>query len=200
MEILGVQADIYREKNELDKAMKKNKEEEILARELDSLSDIASSLQSQAIIRKTWGDLDGAMHLLSDQENICLSSSDIDLLTTNIFTTIDSQVRKLEKNLFLLPTIVTLAPFLGLLGTVWGILVTFSELQMHSGANNAILGGLSMALATTVFGLVVAIPTLIAHNYIKNNIRQYETDMEHFSHLVLAAIEIQYRKVDLSKW
>ena len=128
-----------------------------------------------------------------------LSVSDIELLESHLSVSITNQVRKLEKNLFILPTVVTLAPFLGLLGTVWGILLTFSELQMSGLAtsNQVVLSGLSMALATTVLGLVVAIPALIAYNYLKNSIRHYETEMEHFSHMMLASIELQYRKVDV---
>jgi biopolymer transport protein TolQ len=56
------------------------------------------------------------------------------------------------------------------------------------------LSGLSMALATTVLGLLVAIPALIGHGYLKNKERETRQDMETFSHTLLAAIELQYRK------
>ena len=99
----------------------------------------------------------------------------------------------------MLSTIVTLAPFLGLLGTVWGILLTFSNLQMHSltSGNSAVLAGLSMALATTVVGLIVAIPALVAYNYLKTSVKDIAADMENFSHRLLTTVEIQYRKVDI---
>jgi biopolymer transport protein TolQ len=91
-----------------------------------------------------------------------------------------------------------LAPFLGLLGTVWGILTTFSEMTTQSGGGHqAILSGLSLALATTVLGLVDAIPALIGYNYLKNTIQEFETEMGEFAHLALASIELQYRKVDV---
>jgi biopolymer transport protein TolQ len=92
-----------------------------------------------------------------------------------------------------------LAPFLGLLGTVWGILTTFSELQVQgsSSSHQMVLGGLSLALATTVFGLIDAIPALIGYNYLKNTIRDFQTEMEKFASELLASIEMQYRKVDL---
>jgi len=104
----------------------------------------------------------------------------------------------LEKNLFVLSTIVTLGPFLGLLGTVWGILLTFSELHSRgiSSSNAAMLAGLSMALATTVIGLVVAIPAVIGYNYIKNAGREYLREMEDFSQVLLSTLELQYRKPD----
>jgi biopolymer transport protein TolQ len=127
-----------------------------------------------------------------------LSPSDIDCVQSYLYSTIATQVKGLEKNLFILSTIVTLGPFLGLLGTVWGILTTFSNLQVQGSAhtNQMVLGGLSLALATTVMGLVDAIPALIGYNYLKNAIRDFETEMEGFSTEILASIEMQYRKVE----
>lgn len=127
-----------------------------------------------------------------------LSPSDVDFVDTHLLSAISNQIKYLEKNLFVLSTTVSLGPFLGLLGTVWGILTTFSELQTQgTGATNqAVLGGLSLALATTVLGLLDAIPALIGYNYLKNVIGSYETDMQGFSTEILAAVEMQYRKVD----
>jgi biopolymer transport protein TolQ len=136
--------------------------------------------------------------LQNEKKSVYLSQSDIDLLESHIHVTSINLSKDLEKNLFVLSTIVTLAPFLGLLGTVWGILITFSELQVNSltSGNSAILSGLSMALATTVVGLVVAIPALIAYNYLKNSIKEFNKDLDLFSHKLLTTIEIQYKKVD----
>src|SRR4029078_12125978 len=109
------------------------------------------------------------------------------------------QVKHLEKNLYILSTTVSLAPFLGLLGTVWGILTTFSEMQSKTAGSThqMVLGGLSLALATTVLGLLDAIPALIGYNYLKNTIRDLEVDMEGFSTEILASVELQYRQVDI---
>lgn len=128
-----------------------------------------------------------------DKERIFLSGADLELIAANTYSTIATQHKILEKNLFILSTIVTLGPFLGLLGTVWGILLTFSELQGAQG-NSSMLSGLSMALATTVVGLIVAIPALIGYNYLKNRGKEYRRDMEHFSDLLLTNLELQYRK------
>ena len=132
------------------------------------------------------------------KKEVYLSKTDIELLEAHVLTTISSETKRLEKNLFILSTVVTLAPFLGLLGTVWGILVTFSEL--HKGAsvssNSAILGGLSTALVTTVIGLVIAIPALIFYNYLKNSLKTFSSEMEDFLYRLLSTIEIQYRKTD----
>lgn len=128
-----------------------------------------------------------------------LSTTDIDIVDAHLMSTIASQTKSLEKNLFILSTIVALGPFLGLLGTVWGILTTFSELQTQTAGstNQLVLGGLSLALATTVLGLLDAIPALIGYNYLKNTISVFETEMEGFSTEILASVEMQYRKVDI---
>jgi biopolymer transport protein TolQ len=128
-----------------------------------------------------------------------LSPADLEIVETYVLTTISAQVKKLEKNLFILSTIITLGPFLGLLGTVWGILITFSELNSGTSvsSNAAVLGGLSTALSTTVLGLVIAIPALISYNYLKNTIKNYASDMEDFLYQLLSSVELQYRKVDI---
>ena len=135
-----------------------------------------------------------------ESQNIYLTTSDIDLLEQHVATTISSQCKILEKHLFILSTIVTLAPFLGLLGTVWGILVTFAELHSggSAGSNAAILGGISTALATTVLGLVIAIPALISYNYLRTHLKAFSSDMEDFLSTLLSTLELQYRKVDVT--
>lgn len=134
---------------------------------------------------------------LGDGAKDRLSSSDLELIELQMATAASFQCHAMEKNLFILSTVVTLGPFLGLLGTVWGILTTFSQLPHgFSTGNAAMLTGLSMALATTVIGLVVAIPALVGYNYLKNASREYRKEVDQFSHLLLATVEIQYRRDD----
>jgi biopolymer transport protein TolQ len=133
------------------------------------------------------------------QLSVYLSRDDIQLVEAHVYAVITNQKEFLEKHLFLLPTITTLAPFLGLLGTVWGILVMFSGLQLSGNfsSNTLVLGGLSTALATTVLGLLIAIPSLIAYSCLRQAIKSYTSEMQDFGHLLLSTIELQYRKVDL---
>ncbi len=150
----------------------------------------------QALKQKTLEILNKNHFFAEEKENIFLTRSDLELVESHVLTTISSESKRLEKNLFILSTITTLAPFLGLLGTVWGILTTFSELQAGANAssNSAILGGLSTALATTVLGLVIAIPALIAHNWLRNSFKYFTSDMEDFLYKLLSTVELQYRK------
>jgi biopolymer transport protein TolQ len=126
------------------------------------------------------------------------SATDLDLLESELHVAIGRQVKSLEKNLYLLPTIANLGPFIGLLGTVWGILLSFSSMQTRLG-NEGLLAGLSLALATTVIGLVVAIPALVGNNYFKNAVRMFRQDMEDFSHQLLASLEIHYARGEHAK-
>lgn len=127
-----------------------------------------------------------------------LSTADISLLESHACSTISSVTKYMERNLYILSTIVTLAPFLGLLGTVYGILVTFSNLNMGGAAasNQAVLSGLSLALTTTVIGLVDAIPALIGYNYLKSEINDFDHEMEKFATDTLSTFELCYRTVE----
>ncbi|HRD55112.1 MAG TPA: MotA/TolQ/ExbB proton channel family protein [Parachlamydiaceae bacterium] len=132
----------------------------------------------------------------SEKEKVFLSPADISFIDAQLKGAIAIKLNDLERNLFILSTITSLAPFLGLLGTVWGILTTFSELQSMN--SSAMLGGLSLALATTVIGLIDAIPALIGYNYFKNAIRDFEVEMEGFSREILSSVEMNYRQVDIA--
>lgn len=139
------------------------------------------------------------LELLKKNQQAYLSRSDIELASSWLKNVCSLEVKKVEKNLYLLSTIASLAPFLGLLGTVWGILLTLKELQMTVGVqtSRSFMGDLSMALGTTVFGLLVAIPALIGNNYLRSMIREFAADLESFSQKLLATVELQYRKVDV---
>lgn len=132
-------------------------------------------------------------------ESPTLSPSDINIVESHLLSTVAKETKYLEKYLYLLATVVSLGPFLGLLGTVWGILTTFAHLQTDTSGNTnqMVIGGLSLALATTVLGLIDAIPALIGYNYLKNTIRDFSIDMECFSSDILSQVEMQYRKVDI---
>ncbi len=134
-----------------------------------------------------------------EKESTMLSASDIALLETHATSTISSVTKYLERNLYLLSTIVTLSPFLGLLGTVYGILGTFSGLSGEAGLgiNQQVLGGLSLALTTTVLGLINAIPALVGYNYLKNSISDFDHEMERFATEVLSTVNMHYRNVEV---
>ncbi len=132
--------------------------------------------------------------LNKNQEMAGLQGSDLDLIGTYLEICTSQTIKYLERHLFLLSTITTLGPFLGLLGTVWGILTTFAQMSNKTAgvSNDAILAGLAMALGTTILGLLVAIPALIGYNLLKNGNREMHTEMQEFSSFLLATVQMQY--------
>lgn len=89
------------------------------------------------------------------------------------------QVAELERFVPLLGTIAAAAPFIGLLGTVIGIIRAFRSLAFSGGAGpQVVAGGISEALVATAVGLFVAIPALVAYNYFSTKIRRMTESME----------------------
>jgi biopolymer transport protein TolQ len=86
----------------------------------------------------------------------------------------------------LLATISTVSPLLGLLGTVWGIYISFQQMGMQENTNlSTVSQGISEALLTTVAGLLVAIPAVFAHNAIVRAVRSLENHMESFAYEII---------------
>jgi biopolymer transport protein TolQ len=95
---------------------------------------------------------------------------------------IDDEILRMEERLGLLGSIVSAAPFVGLLGTVWGVMMAFTGMAAQGKADiNALAPGVSGALLTTVVALLVAIPALVGYNGLTTQIRAITVDMENFS-------------------
>ncbi len=92
------------------------------------------------------------------------------------------EVTKLERNMNLLATTATVSPFIGLFGTVWGIIDAFQGLAMAGAASlRAVAPGISEALLTTALGLAAAIPASIFYNLFGGAIKEFGARMEDFS-------------------
>ena len=91
-------------------------------------------------------------------------------------------------------TIVTFTPMLGLLGTVWGVLDAFAEMGAAGSANLATIApSISAALVTTVVGLLIAIPGVIAYNRMNAAIRNLISDMEGFADELIGRIACEFQ-------
>jgi len=100
---------------------------------------------------------------------------------------------KLENQMILLATAVSGAPFLGLLGTVWGVMETFGGVAESGSANLAAMApGVSAALITTVTGLLVAIPAMFGYNFLVTSIRGLIVQMDNFAAELSSEFEHQY--------
>ena len=100
------------------------------------------------------------------------------------------EITRLERNMPWLAIVAAVSPFVGLLGTVWGIIDAFHGLGTAGAATlRAVAPGISEALITTAFGLVAAIPAVIAYNLIGASIRELAARSDDFTLEVLNAVE-----------
>ncbi len=92
-----------------------------------------------------------------------------------------NEIGEMERHLILLSTTASAAPFLGLLGTVWGIMHSFLSMGMQGAASIEVVGpGIAEALITTIAGLAAAIPALVAYNAFVRSVRRKETQLDLF--------------------
>lgn len=153
------------EKNQLYKALRTGSKEEILKLckdKTDSVSKSVTKIVSNMDIN--FGELD---------------NSHRQVIEGIISESILEQTTELEKGMSLLGTVVNAAPQLGLLGTVTGMIAAFSALTRNGTSTAKIVaGGISEALYTTAFGLIVAIPALVFYNYFNRRIDVIVAEME----------------------
>lgn len=106
---------------------------------------------------------------------------------------VGEQGLKLESQMIVLATAVSGGPFLGLLGTVWGVMDTFTGIALAGRADLlAMAPGVSGALITTAVALAVAIPAMFGYNYLITSVRSLTIEMENFSAELAAQIERHY--------
>jgi biopolymer transport protein ExbB/TolQ len=101
---------------------------------------------------------------------------------------------KLESGLILLAIAVSGAPFMGLLGTVWGVMSTFAGIaQSPQGATLGVMApGVSAALVTTVAGLLVAIPSMFGYNWLVHNLRAFTVELDNFAQELVSKMETEF--------
>jgi biopolymer transport protein TolQ len=102
---------------------------------------------------------------------------------------IEKQMSKIEKGFTFLATVGSTAPFIGLFGTVWGIMNSFQSIAISRNTSLAIVApGIAEALFATALGLLAAIPAVVAYNRFNNDSRKYSQKLESFSKRFLSII------------
>ena len=103
-------------------------------------------------------------------------------LTGLLESNIESEINFLEKNFSFLATVGSTAPFIGLFGTVWGIMNSFQSIAVSRNTSLAIVApGIAEALFATALGLLAAIPAVIAYNKFNNDSKKYSQRLENFA-------------------
>lgn len=110
-----------------------------------------------------------------------LAAEEVSSLTSALEREAGEDLAQRERNIGLLATVTSVAPLLGLLGTVWGILTSFIGMKELGVADLSAVGaGIAAALTTTVAGLLAAIPANIFHNFVVGRINSLAGDMDRF--------------------
>ncbi len=110
-------------------------------------------------------------------------------MTTMLETGIEKQISKISKGFTFLATVGSTAPFIGLFGTVWGIMNSFQSIAISRNTSLAIVApGIAEALFATALGLLAAIPAVIAYNKFNNDTIKYTQKLENFSKRFLTII------------
>ncbi|MGH7889121.1 MAG: MotA/TolQ/ExbB proton channel family protein [Thermodesulfobacteriota bacterium] len=165
----------------------------ILAERMFAMRDAVSStktITSLLLPHLTGGDLDSAISI-SDKHKKSLSARIYHpVLTQEKGKTLEEvsaqldekrfeEVHNLRQNIWVLGTIASSAPFVGLLGTVIGIIKSFHSMAvMGTGGFSVVAGGISEALVATAAGLLVAIVAVIAYNYLQTKIANINTEIK----------------------
>ena len=102
---------------------------------------------------------------------------------------IEKQISKIDKGFTFLATVGSTAPFIGLFGTVWGIMNSFQSIAISRNTSLAIVApGIAEALFATALGLLAAIPSVVAYNKFNNDSKKYSQKLENFSKRFLSII------------
>lgn len=113
----------------------------------------------------------------------------------SIENSVAREALKLESGLILLAIAVSGAPFMGLLGTVWGVMITFADVAAKGSADLATMApGVSAALVTTVAGLLVALPSMFGYNWLVHNLRVQTVELDNFAQELVSKMETEYLK------
>ena len=121
-----------------------------------------------------------------------LSFNEIDIIRATLEQAVADQIIVLEGKMIFLATAVSISPFLGLFGTVWGIMLAFTELAIAGKADIQTLApGVSGALLTTVLGLVVAIPSVVGYNIITSRIKSTIVHLDNFVEEFIVKLKIE---------
>jgi biopolymer transport protein TolQ len=128
---------------------------------------------------------DSMQTILKTKSKSNLSEKLASVLEVNI----EKQITKLDKGFTFLATVGSTAPFIGLFGTVWGIMNSFQSIAISRNTSLAIVApGIAEALFATALGLLAAIPAVIAYNKFNNDSKKYSQKLENFSKRFLSII------------
>jgi biopolymer transport protein TolQ len=129
--------------------------------------------------------------IIKDQQRI--STASFDAVRVTLEEAAGAEAMGLEKGMIVLSTAVAGGPFIGLLGTVWGVMSTFASIAENNSASLTTMApGVAAALVATVTGLLVAIPAMFAYNFMVTTIRAITQELDGFATRYATQVEHIY--------
>ena len=127
-------------------------------------------------------------------QGAALTRNEVELVKSHCEHILDEEELRIEHGMGVIATVVALAPMLGLLGTVWGVLDAFADMGAAGSATIATMApAISSALVTTVVGLLIAIPGVCAFNRLNATVRGLTADMEGFADDLVGRITLEFQ-------
>ncbi|HTI71575.1 MAG TPA: MotA/TolQ/ExbB proton channel family protein [Candidatus Limnocylindria bacterium] len=154
-----------------------------------------------AVYEEGCKDLEGHLKMEGGTRKQYLSLKSMEHVKRTLEGAVARESLRLESGLILLALAVSGAPFLGLLGTVWGVMDAFGGVARAAQAGQradlaAMAPGVSAALITTVAGLLVAIPSMFGYNYLVHNLRVQSVELDNFAQSLASRMETEFLKDD----
>jgi len=174
---------VHRANSESDRFMDffwKSKRFDTIASQVDRFANSPLTV----LFNEGYGELKKVVEGNGDSEGSALSTDlgGIENVSRALRRATNSEITRLEKYLTFLATTGSTSPFIGLFGTVWGIMTAFEGIGKTGSASLAVVApGIAEALIATAIGLVAAIPAVMAYNHFQNKIRVLIKEMDNFS-------------------
>ncbi len=176
---------IFFKRNSLKASTEQSKKFMIVFRKSKNLSEVNEASKKYrgspqaSLFRAAYKEL---AYLTKTGPNPTLTSDNMETINRALIKASNREVAKMEKMMSFLATTGSVTPFIGLFGTVWGIMDAFMQIsEAQSTALNAVAPGIAEALIATAVGLFAAIPAVIAYNHFLQRIKELVTEMEDFS-------------------
>ncbi len=175
---------VQRAKNESERFIDffwKTKRFDLISAQIDRFANSPLSV----LFAEGYGELKKLMEKGSEQSDPSVVSTDLggmDNISRALRRATTSEITRLERYVTFLATTGSTAPFIGLFGTVWGIMVAFKGIGEAGSASLAVVApGIAEALIATAIGLVAAIPAVMGYNHFQHKIRVLIGEMDSFS-------------------
>ena len=127
-------------------------------------------------------------------QGAALTRNEVELVKSHCEHILEEEELRIEHGMGVIATVVALAPMLGLLGTVWGVLDAFADMGAAGSATIATMApAISSALVTTVVGLLIAIPGVCAFNRLSASVRGLSADMEGFADDLVGRVALEFQ-------